>query len=75
MTPEEARAMVERIKDRSFDDESAHSMEDELYHRLVKALVDLTSGEFVTYFDLVQLVDCAKIVLETEDIQFARWCA
>jgi hypothetical protein len=75
MTPEEARARVERIKDVTFDDESAHSMEDELYANVVRTLASIQDNPDFTFFDLAELVQVAQIALETENISFARWCA
>lgn len=75
MTPEEARAAVEEIRASIEDDEGAHSMEDSLYHRFVKVIAGLPDSEPVTWFDVADWVGAAKILLETEEMDFARWCA
>lgn len=74
MTPEEAEVRVKGIEKSSFDDEGAHSEEDQLYHDFVRYVAGLNLTEF-TVFDVMELVRTAHIILDTENIQFARWCA
>lgn len=75
MTPEEARALVEQIRECAWDSEVAHSLEDDLYYRLVKALAYVENNPDFTFFDLAELVKCAQTALETKAIWFERWRA
>jgi hypothetical protein len=65
MTPEEAQVLVDRIKECSGDPEASHGYEDDLYHRVVSALADISIVDF-TYFDLLSLIEVAQIALTTE---------
>lgn len=61
-----ARGKVAYIKSIAGDDESAHAEEDNLYHAFVAAVAKGPDKE---------LAELAEIILETEKIEFARWCA
>ena len=66
MKIEEAKEMVEKIAGYADDDETAHAMEDELYH------------DFITYVSnggKKDLQKIAKIIKKTEGFDFARWVA
>jgi len=50
------------------DDEVAHIREDELREMLIAYV---SQG----HFDSAELVEMAKLVLSTNDLEFCRWCA
>lgn len=65
----ELRGRVEKIKALAKnDDEGAHTEEDDLRARALKLIA---SKEFIS----CDCVNIAKVALETEDVDFARWCA
>lgn len=66
MTKQDIEDSLANIRKSSYSDETAHIMEDELYMRFVKHVADTAGGE---------LAECAKLVLTTENIDFARWHA
>jgi len=70
MTIGEARARVEEIRAKSGDDEWAHSAEDEMYLAILRQLVEAKTAQEANDAALV-----AAIALETQDIDFQRWCA
>lgn len=57
---------VKRIRSMAYDDEAAHSMEDELWFNVLMAI----ASSKVEYPD-----ELAKEALRTRDIKFERWCA
>jgi hypothetical protein len=60
---------VDAIRASSEDDEAAHGLEDGLRRDFIRSLA---AGEHGASVELQQL---AKLVLSTEQIRFARWCA
>lgn len=70
MTVDEARKRMDEIKDQYSpkgwnDHESLHSMEDDLRADVLRAIANGSP-------DAVEL---ARIALETDDLDFSRWCA
>ena len=67
MTEKEIKKRIKKIEKISSDcgDEVAHGLEDELREEFIKYIAD--------YGDM-HLVEKAKLVLSTNDIEFARWC-
>ena len=65
MKIEEIKRRVDLIKERADDPESAHSQEDKLYLDFIKYISKLSSP----------LGKKALAVLETQEIDFPRWCA
>ena len=53
------------IKAIKHDDEVAHSKEDDLHREFIQAVAESDHP----------LAEVAKVVLTTEEIRFARWCA
>lgn len=66
MTRQEIEKAIEHIREIAADDEMAHSEEDDLYAAFVRHVAETAGGE---------LAECAKMVLTTSEIRFARWCA
>ncbi len=66
MTPEEVTKEVEIIRGMSGDAEIAHGREDNLYLNLLLAI---SRGE------CKDPKTCAAIAIETQAIEFPRWCA
>lgn len=66
MTIQQIQARIERIKDARWDDEAAHSAEDRLREDFIR---------HVQSCDDPQLAVMAALVLTTNEIEFARWCA
>ena len=66
MTRQEIEKAVQAIRDIAGDDEAAHGKEDALYAAFVQHIAE-TAGR--------ELAECAKLVLTTSEIRFARWCA
>lgn len=69
VTPEWVAQQVDRIRAEYMqysDDERSHSDEDELRHAVLLA-ISLGRCEHVQ--------TCAHAVLQTTEIEFARWCA
>jgi uncharacterized protein YciU (UPF0263 family) len=76
MTPEEVRVLVEQIRERAeWDNEVAHSLEDDLYYRVVKALANADENLDFNFFDFSELVICAQTALKTKEMKFKRWMA
>ena len=67
MTIYEAEARVKEIQAVSGDDEDAHGKEDDLYRDFVEAVAAGMSK--------AKAQAIAEIILKTQDIEFARWCA
>jgi hypothetical protein len=65
VTIDEARRRLDDIRACVGDDEAAHSMEDALRRDVLQAIADGSP-------DAVEL---ARIALESESLDFARWCA
>jgi hypothetical protein len=65
VTVDEARRRLDDIRACAGDDEAAHSMEDALRRDVLQAIADGSP-------DAVEL---ARIALESESLDFARWCA
>lgn len=63
---EKARDAVQAIKAASFDPEAAHSMEDGVRCEFLQYVADAKLGD---------ISEAAKILLETEEIDFPRWSA
>lgn len=68
LTKEKAINEVEHIRNISGDDESAHSREDYLYDWFIYCI---TKGLYTK----AESIEIAKIIRQTKDIDFARWCA
>ena len=66
MTPEDVRKAVDDISAMQEDYEIAHEREDALYLRLLEAIA---KGE------CKDPAACAAIAIETQKIEFGRWCA
>lgn len=75
MTPEEAQWRVGVIRITAYDNEVAHSLEDDLYYDIVKLIASIEDNSEFTFFDLSELVQVAKIALQTRGIEFSRQCA
>lgn len=66
MTPDAARAIVDKIRSEAeWDDEAAHADEDNLY---TLVLAEVVVGN-------PNAKELAEIALSTSNIKFARWCA
>ncbi|MGG1419074.1 hypothetical protein ABE220_09385 [Bacillus subtilis] len=65
MTKEDVLEEVERIWKSAGDDEIAHSMEDSLYLNVLMAIA--TGAENAS--------ELAEAALNTQDIDFQRWCS
>jgi ribosome recycling factor len=63
MTLEEIKIRVNQIRSNAYDDEKAHSMEDELREDFIK---------FISREDS-PFADMAKQILKTSKIDFCRW--
>lgn len=69
MTRDEAQQAVERIRELSGDPEAAHAREDDLRHEFIKAIAN------AKYTSIRDARHVAEIILETDEIDFPRWCA
>lgn len=69
MTIERILARIEKIKKeaRNGDDESAHSLEGDLYLQFIEYVY--------IHSDDPELEEKAKLILTVKDIEFSRWCA
>lgn len=67
MDIEEIKKRVAQIKRMKADDEAAHSAEDQLRADFIAYVASLEM--------LPSLSEKAKLVMTTEKINFARWCA
>ena len=65
MTIQEVKIRIKAIAAVADDDEVAHRMEDELFRDVLEAIAD----------GAVHGPALAAMVLETDDIDFNRWCA
>ena len=65
ITVEEVRQQLAAIREATRDDEVAHSMEDELYRRVLEAVADGADDA----------PEMAALALETKSIEFSRWMA
>ena len=65
ITPEWVSDEIDKIRASAWDDEAAHSAEDELRRAVLEAI---SKGEAEDH----KL--CAYLALSTCDIEFARWC-
>ena len=72
MTQETIKQRIEEIKRISHDDEVAHSMEDELREDFIR-YVENCDNFGTDYPSPIPYM--AKLVLSTNEIKFARWCA
>ena len=68
MKPDDVKAKVAEIEAIKTDDETAHSMEDDLYSEILQAVA---SGELKG----AAAKGCAAEALKTRDIGFSRWYA
>ena len=59
--------IIDVIKNNQDDDEVAHSIEDDLREWFIEYVRDNSSD--------IYLSDAAALVLSTNNIEFARWCA
>lgn len=66
MSKDELRERINKIQENSYDDEVAHSLEDDLYRDFIESLAAGTITSPATM---------AKMLLETKKMDFARWCA
>lgn len=66
MTVKYIEKQVQFIASIAGDDEAAHGMEDSLYAEVFQAIAEGRCSA---------PADCARAVLETKKLDFARWCA
>lgn len=66
MTVDDVNAEVERIRAMAGDYETAHGAEDMLHQAVLKAIAQ---------GDCDDPVECARVALTTEEIEFDRLCA
>lgn len=66
MKPEDVLLRVAAIAQMVGDDETAHGAEDTLHQDVLKAIGSGTCAS---------PAECARIALDTLDLDFARWCA
>lgn len=66
MTLDEVRDKIEEIRNILSDDEHSHSLEDKLY---IKVLQSIANKECESPSEL------AELALETQKLDFSRWCA
>ena len=64
MTIKEVKIRYNKIKSIMYDDEAAHSAEDNLYMDVLQHIANGGSDA----------VEIAKIALETKNLDFSRWC-
>lgn len=67
MTPDDAQARVDHIRDVAGDDEDAHYEQDQLFRDALAAIASESSDEWAQQL--------AKVVLQVTDIEFSRWYA
>jgi hypothetical protein len=75
MTKDDIRAAIKDIQAESWDPEAAHCKEDRLREDFIAYIANMPpavmyAGNGVS----VNLPEMAKMVLETNDINFTRWC-
>lgn len=68
MTTKVIQQRINAIREMAGDDESAHAAEDSLYLEFIKYVASLGG----VYSDLANK---AKLLHQTQNIKFARWCA
>jgi hypothetical protein len=66
ITPEWVEAQVENIRKKRADDELAHMLEDALYRNVLHAIAEGRAKDPSA---------CAAAALESDAIEFSRWCA
>lgn len=64
---DDIRARLEAIRDVAGDDEVAHGREDSLREEFIEHVRDNPADS--------KLAEKASLVLSTDEISFARWCA
>ena len=70
MKLQEVKERIEEINRLSkFDDEMAHSNEDDLFYDFVESVKD---GKYKTRKEIIEV---ATELFKVRDIEFARWCA
>ena len=68
MTLKDIKDCIKAIEKTKWDDETAHSMEDDLHVEVLDAIASGTlKGD--------DAKEAAALALKTQDIDFARWCA
>jgi hypothetical protein len=67
LTIAQAKRQVDLIRELADDDEVAHAREDDLREVFIAGLAD---GRYSKR----EATAIARVVMETEDINFARWC-
>ena len=65
MTTDQIKERIKYIEAIKTDDEVAHGAEDQLYADFISYVASGGEG----------LAEKAKLILTTQDIKFARWCA
>lgn len=75
MTETRIRERLEKIRRCAGDDEMAHSKEDELVWEFVGSLADKEAMDVYDGYDLDKIQKMAKLVLQSQTIEFCRWCA
>ena len=90
MTAEEIAVAIQKIEASAGDFEAQHSLEDDLYHNFVKHVASLdiprtpvfSSGPECDYWltanniaDICSLIEKAKMILKTKNMDFERWYA
>lgn len=66
MSPDDVRERLAEIENVAYDDEAAHSLEDDLYRQLLEAIADGLCQE-------PEL--CARLALKSQNLHFERWGA
>lgn len=69
LTLQQAIDIVEKIDSIKEDDESAHSMEDDLHTHFINCIAN------GCYDNLSELISVATEIDRTKYIEFSRWCA
>ncbi len=68
LTLEEAKDLVALIEEMKYDNESAHSEEDDLRAWFIESCA-------TGLYTKKEMIEVGKIVLSTKDLDFDRWCA
>ena len=68
MTLDDLKKNIEHLKSIAHDDECAHGFEDQIREQVL----DLIANGTLTRDEMIEF---ARIVLTTSEIDFARWCA
>lgn len=69
MTVENAKTMLQQISNLSYDEKVAHQIEDDLYYQFVE---NIAKGK---YASVEEIQEIAKVVVQSANIEFKRYCA